>query len=122
MRLAGLPDVPSDRGGGARRDDSGIPRGPSMLMINLVVPSSGIAIGELDENAFEATRAAVTKALTKAGVPWAVGGFDVSANEDERGRFEPFWQPHLVFFAPDSIRGESERAFRRFFPATKRVP
>jgi hypothetical protein len=63
-------------------------------------------------------------ALIQAGVRQAIGGFDVSANEDASVGFAPHYRPHAWLFVPTSQIERCESVFRQHFPpsATVRRP
>jgi hypothetical protein len=63
-------------------------------------------------------------ALIQAGVRQAIGGFDVSANEDASAGFAPHYRPHAWLFIPTSQIARCEGVFREHFPpsATVRRP
>jgi hypothetical protein len=63
-------------------------------------------------------------ALIQAGVRQAIGGFDVSANEDASVGFAPHYRPHAWLFIPTSQIARCESVFRQQFPpsATVRRP
>ncbi len=63
-------------------------------------------------------------ALIQAGVRQAIGGFDVSANEDASVEFAPHYRPHAWLFIPTSQIARCESVFRQHFPpsATVRRP
>ena len=70
---------------------------------------------------FELLEDRVHEALRAAGVSWALGGFDLSANEHQRSAFVPHYRPQLWFAVRTSeIRG-GERVFRSFFPGNQLV-
>ena len=63
-------------------------------------------------------------ALFQAGVRQAIGGFDVSANEDAAVGFAPHYRPHAWLLIPTSQIAQCESVFRQHFPpsATVRRP
>ena len=63
-------------------------------------------------------------ALIQAGVHQAIGGFDVSANEDASLGFAPHYRPHAWLFIPTPQIARCESVFRQHFPpsATVRRP
>ena len=60
-------------------------------------------------------------ALSQAGVRQAIGGFDVSANEDVSVGFAPHYRPHAWLFIPTSQIKRCESVFRRHFPPSAMV-
>jgi len=64
------------------------------------------------------------EALIQAGVRQAIGGFDVSANEDAAVGFAPHYRPHAWLFIPTPQIARCESVFRQHFPpsATVRRP
>ena len=42
----------------------------------------------------------LVEAMEAAGIPKGIGGFDITMNEHQRGKFEPHWQPHAWILVP----------------------
>jgi hypothetical protein len=80
------------------------------------------AEGNLDPNTmFERLRRHIRLTLKAAGIRQAVGGFDISMNEHQDGKFVPHWRPHAWILIstkdPESLRNH----LKIKFPASKRV-
>jgi hypothetical protein len=81
------------------------------------------AQGELrrERDMFADLRQKLQRAFAAAGVKWAVGGFDVSANEHATHRFSPHYRPHAWVIVPTSQIKRGEKIFRRLFPRSATV-
>jgi hypothetical protein len=73
------------------------------------------------EEVFAATRRLIARSLREVGVR-AFGGFDISANEHERGDFDPQWSPHACLFTPRQEMERNEKTFRAWFPSSPETP
>ena len=60
-------------------------------------------------------------ALIQAGVRQAIGGFDVSANEDATVGFAPHYRPHAWLLIPTSQIARCDSVFRQHFPPSTTV-
>ncbi len=69
-----------------------------VMAISIVLPSSAVAIGELNE--FDPANFArrLKYVFDRAGVAWVVGCLDYSLNLHESARYEPHWCVHLHGF------------------------
>lgn len=63
----------------------------------------------------------ITSLLKSAGTKKFIGGLDVSANEDDRGKFKSHFQPHAWGFAPRSTKASIAASLRRSLPRTEVV-
>jgi hypothetical protein len=63
----------------------------------------------------------VREALIEAGVRQAIGGFDVSANEDASGGSAAHYRPHTWLLIPTRQIERCELVFRRHFPPSAAV-
>jgi hypothetical protein len=80
------------------------------------------AEGNLDPNTmFEDLRRHIRGSLKAAGICQAIGGFDISMNEHQDGKFAAHWRPHAWILIstkdPESLRNH----LKTRFPASKRV-
>jgi hypothetical protein len=92
-----------------------------LLMVNVVWSLGTIGDEYLcSEEVFAATRGRLVRALREIGVR-AFGGFDISANEHERGAFDPHWSPHACVFVSRREMELNEKRFREWFPSSPEV-
>ena len=66
-----------------------------LIAISMVPPSSMVDPGHLKSVSITNLQRRMKYALAKAGVDVAIGGIDFSFNEDRKGKYQPFWSPHL---------------------------
>ncbi len=93
----------------------------SVVYVNARIPDRGLA---KVLSLFGRVAHHLRGALIQAGVRQAIGGFDVSANEDASVGFAPHYHPHAWLFIPTSQIARCESVFRQHFPpsATVRRP
>ena len=70
-------------------------RGDELIAINIVPPEPIVGPGKLDTFSIVDLHRRIKYALEKAGIGLAIGGVDFSFNEDRKGKYDPFWCPHL---------------------------
>lgn len=63
----------------------------------------------------------ITSLLKSAGTKKFIGGLDVSANEDDRGKFKSHFQPHAWGFTSRSTKASIAASLRRALPLTDAV-
>ncbi len=97
--------------------------GVSTVAVSVVFSGAAIAEDELarEPELFGRISTRLREALRKAGVRQAIGGFDISANEHQDGRFVPHYRPHAWIIIPASRFEKASKAFREFFPPSKTI-
>jgi hypothetical protein len=80
-----------------------------VMAISIVVPSSAVPIGDLNEFSPANFARRIKYALGKAKVAWVVGCLDCSVNFHEADRYEPHWAVHLHGFTAT----DDQQALRR---------
>jgi hypothetical protein len=61
-------------------------------------------------------------ALKAVGLEMALGGVDLSFNEDKEGKYQPFWCPHSYLFAAIDDKKIMKERLRKLFGSNKGVP
>jgi hypothetical protein len=61
-------------------------------------------------------------ALQQTGIEVVIGGMDFSFNEDEHGKYNPFWCQHYYLITSTQDRNKLLKALKAFFPKTKAIP
>jgi hypothetical protein len=93
-----------------------------MESVNIISARRAIRYGRLHRHdLFRGIDTRLRRALSAAGVS-AVGGFDVSANEDETNAFRRHWMPHAWILAPGRRMRRVAEDLRDWFPAATIVP
>jgi hypothetical protein len=78
--------------------------------------------GKLDpDTMFEALRRHLRVSLRRAEIRLAIGGFDISMNEHEDGKFVPHWRPHAWILVATKNPKRLRKHLKTKFPASKRV-
>jgi hypothetical protein len=94
----------------------------AMARRELVWREHRFAEGKLDSNTmFERLRRHLQPALKAAEIRQAIGGFDISMNEDENGKFVPHWRPHAWILVATKNPRRLRTHLKTRFPASKRV-
>jgi hypothetical protein len=96
--------------------------GGEIAVLSLVHADLSVPVGELTPEHLNKAKRKIQKILTKAGVTTFIGGIDVSANEDETGEVEPYYQIQTWILAPMDQVKVAERKLRKSFPRTKATP
>ena len=95
--------------------------GGSLSIVSAVHPRARVPIDGLHPDIFQGLERHLHRALHAAGIEYAVGGFDLSANEHESGDFKPHYQAQAWVLAKTSeVRG-GERVLRSWFPTSDTV-
>jgi hypothetical protein len=95
--------------------------GEDFSMVTAVCSCAIIPDADLcDADVFGVTRGRLAQALQESGV-CAIGAFDLSFNEDERGDFPPHWSPHACFFVPRADVKRAKKALGGLFPCSREV-
>jgi hypothetical protein len=76
-----------------------------LLAISLIPTSPRIKPGELSQFSITDLHRRFKYAMDKVKISSAIGGIDFSFNEDQEGKFKPFWNLHLYAIST----GEKER-------------
>jgi hypothetical protein len=90
----------------------------SVVYVNAKIPDRGLA---KVPSLFGRVGHQLRGALIQAGVRQAIGGFDVSANEDASAGFAPHYRPHAWLFIPTSQIARCDSVFREHFPPSGTV-
>jgi len=99
-----------------RRDDG------DWVMVTAVHARSIIRCGDLaDHDPFEPLRRQARRALREVRAR-AFGGLELSANEHQRGLFQPHYAPHFHIFGRADKMRRGEDLFRAHFPAMRWTP
>jgi hypothetical protein len=69
---------------------------------------------------FEPIAGQLVDAIEAAGISKAIGGFDITLNEHQKGKFPPHWQPHAWILVPKKEIRRRHMTFRKHFP--KAIP
>jgi hypothetical protein len=88
--------------------------------VSIVLP--GCPEGQLEQLSIKPLQDSVKKVLKTSGVKLALGGLDLSFNEDQEHRFKPHWAPQLWLLLPASKSHRWEPALRAKFPTSDVVP
>jgi hypothetical protein len=70
-----------------------------LVALSLVLPNSGVAQGALKSFDVKNMQRRLKSRLDQAGVDVAIGSIDFSFNEDEQGKYQGFWCPHVYLVA-----------------------
>jgi len=91
-------------------------------VVSFVWSGHRFAEGNLDpDTMFQALRRHIRVSLKTAGIRQAIGGFDISVNEHQDGKFVPHWRPHAwILISTKNPKGLRNHLKTRF-PASKRV-
>jgi hypothetical protein len=91
-------------------------------VVSLVWREHRFAEGKLDSNTmFERLRRHLQAALKAAEIRQAIGGFDISMNERQDGKFVPHWRPHAWILVATKNPKRLRTHLKTTFPASKRV-
>jgi hypothetical protein len=91
-------------------------------VVSLVWREHRFAEGKLDpDTMFERLRRHLRIALKAATIDQAAGGFDISMNEHENGKFVPHWRPHAWIFVATTKPQRLAKHLKEIFPPSKRV-
>jgi hypothetical protein len=91
-------------------------------VLSLIHADHSVPVGELTPEHIQAARRKIQNILTKAGITNYIGGIDFSANEDENGAFEPYYQIQSWILAPTNQVNSAERELRKLFPRSENIP
>jgi hypothetical protein len=69
---------------------------------------------------FELIAGQLIEAIEAARISKAIGGFDITLNEHQKGKFAPHWQPHAWILVPRGEIRRGDKIFRSHFP--KAIP
>ena len=91
-------------------------------VVSFVWSGHRFAEGKLDpDTMFQRLRRHLRFSLQAAGIRHALGGFDISMNEHQDGKFVPHWRPHAwILISTKNPKGLRNHLKTRF-PASKRV-
>lgn len=92
-----------------------------MMMVTVIDSYEMMEVGRLlTYDLYEGLRQDLAKALTQLGLQ-ALGGFELSLNLDELGRFSPFYAPQGHFCCPRQNGRRFTRVLKSVFPSTPEV-
>ena len=90
--------------------------------VSVVWRDHRFAEGKLDpDTMFQRLRRHLRFSLKAAGIRQAIGGFDISMNEHENGKFVPHWRPHAWILVTTKNPRRLRKHLKTRFPASKRV-
>ena len=91
-------------------------------VVSLVWREHRFSNGTLDpDRMFERLRRHLQLALKAAKIRQAIGGFDISMNEHENGKFVPHWRPHAWILVVTKNPRRLRKHLKEKFLASKRV-
>ena len=93
-----------------------------LIAISIVPPDSMGAPGHLKSVSITNLQRRVKYALGKAGVEVAIGGIDLSFNEDRKGKYQPFWSLHLYLITMTTNKDRLRKELAKLFPKTVMTP
>jgi hypothetical protein len=93
-----------------------------LIAISIVPPDSMGAPGHLKSVSITNLRRRMKYALAKAGIDVAIGGIDFSFNEDRKGKYQPFWSPHLYVITATRKKNRLKKDLVKLFPKTMMTP
>ncbi|GEO17782.1 hypothetical protein [Microvirga aerophila] len=94
----------------------------STSILSLVHAGHSIPVGQLTPEHIHTAKKKIQTILSKAGITTFIGGIDLSANEDENGAFEPYYQIQSWISAPTEQIRHAERQLRKLFPRSEYTP
>jgi hypothetical protein len=89
---------------------------------SLVHDHQRIPVDKLTSDHIRTAKRKIQTILTRTGITTFIGGIDISANEDETGRVESYYQIQTWILAPTDQVKVAERKLRKTFPRTKATP
>lgn len=93
------------------------------LIAITIIPSSPITrLGKLHTLSINNLRRRVKYALDAAGIGVALGGFDISFNEDRNDKYAPFWCVHAYLITSTANRKRLGRQLKKSFHPDDRIP
>lgn len=93
------------------------------LVAVCIVPWSPAAgLGQLLTINVENLQRRLKYALNKADLDDALGGIDVSFNEDHEQKYLPFWSPHFYLITSTKEKAVLKKKLRKLFSKTKEIP
>jgi hypothetical protein len=88
-----------------------------------IIPAKSVArSGKLEKICVVNCQRRLKYALQQTGIKVAIGGMDFSFNEDEHGKYRPFWSQHYYLITCARDADELRKALKAFFPKTKAIP
>jgi hypothetical protein len=93
----------------------------TLTMVTIILPAL-IPPGTLSKAEHQRAAERLKYALRAAGVPWLVGGVDLSFNEHATGRYPRGWSWHVHGFVATKNIAKLKKRLKRRFPPTDAVP
>jgi hypothetical protein len=88
-----------------------------------IIPAKSIARpGKLEKISVANCQRRLKYALQQTGIKVAIGGMDFSFNEDEHGKYRPFWSQHYYLITSTHDKNKLLKTLKAFFPKTKAIP
>ena len=81
-----------------------------LIAISIVPPGSAVVPGQLNSFSMVNFQRRLKYILAKADVETAIGGIDFSFNEDQKGKYRPFLNPHFYLITRTAKRDQFRRA------------
>ena len=97
-------------------------REKELIAISIVPPGSMVMPGKLNLFSIVNFQRRLKYILAKADVETAIGGIDFSFNEDQKGKYRPFWNPHFYVITRTAKRDQLRRALIKRCQKTLAVP
>jgi hypothetical protein len=92
-----------------------------LVVISIVLPKPVVRPESLGTFSIANMQRRLKDVLAAANVDCALGGIDFSFNEDQEGRYEPFWCPHAYIITSTENRKQLSKLIGKNFSSTKAV-
>jgi hypothetical protein len=93
-----------------------------MIAITIVPIDSTVEPGELRSLSIANFQRRIKHALRKEKIQVAIGAVDFSFNEDKKGKYEPFWAPHLYVITSATNKKVLKDELAKQFPEDVIIP
>jgi hypothetical protein len=96
--------------------------GRSVVALSIAPVRPKVPPGQLDSFSLANLQRRIKAVLDQIGVGAALGGVDISFNEDADGEYRPFWSIHLYIITATANRARLGRELRTHFAASRQTP
>jgi hypothetical protein len=96
--------------------------GHSLVAISIIPAKATIGPGKLHTLDIGNLRRRLGYALAKAGIGVAIGAIDFSFNEDEEGKYKPYWSAHYYVITSVANKSRVRKLLKRLFASGRRIP
>jgi hypothetical protein len=93
-----------------------------LVAITIIPAKPIIRLSELPAFSVRNLQRRLKHAFDRAGINVALGGIDISFNEDSNGKYRPFWCVHAYVVTSTANRDRLRRTLKQFFHRDHRVP